>query len=260
MSKRFFAFGCSFTNYSWPTWADIIAKIGDYEEYQNWGISGMGNLGIACRVAEADARYHFNKNDTVYIMWSNVAREDRFTNIGWKCPGNIFTQAIYPPEWVEKYVDIDGCYIRDLAQIHNVVGLLESKECKYKMSSMIDIDTFDQYNFYQNSRDLSSTRSNNMLDVYQETLSKLKPSVYNIIFNYNWNSRPWPFANCHSRPDHHPLPIEHLEFVQKVFPEYSITEDIYNMYNNLSKEIAAERCRNPDSKKRWIEHEYKGFC
>ena len=39
--KRFFAFGCSFTNYYWPTWADIIGQ--DSNFYENWAQPGAGN-------------------------------------------------------------------------------------------------------------------------------------------------------------------------------------------------------------------------
>ena len=48
--KRLFAFGCSFTGYGWPTWADIIGQSFDY--YENWGKSGIGNYLISSRVVE----------------------------------------------------------------------------------------------------------------------------------------------------------------------------------------------------------------
>ena len=45
---RLIVFGCSFTDYAWPTWADIIA----YDlgcEYENWAQGGGGNQQIARR-------------------------------------------------------------------------------------------------------------------------------------------------------------------------------------------------------------------
>jgi hypothetical protein len=39
--KRFFAFGRSFTDYLWPTWADIIGREIPY--YENWGHGAAGN-------------------------------------------------------------------------------------------------------------------------------------------------------------------------------------------------------------------------
>ncbi len=41
-AMRLITFGCSFTDYSWPTWADIIARDLDCE-YENWAIGGGGN-------------------------------------------------------------------------------------------------------------------------------------------------------------------------------------------------------------------------
>lgn len=42
MMSRLFAFGCSFTHYKWPTWADIVAR--DFKVYENWGRGGAGNF------------------------------------------------------------------------------------------------------------------------------------------------------------------------------------------------------------------------
>ena len=47
---RLFVFGCSFTKYYWPTWADIIGQ--EFEYYENWGEIGSGNLRIAHRITE----------------------------------------------------------------------------------------------------------------------------------------------------------------------------------------------------------------
>jgi len=61
--SRLFAFGCSFTNYSWSTWADCLAPEFDY--FENWGQSGAGNDFIFNSVMECDQRYNFGANDTV---------------------------------------------------------------------------------------------------------------------------------------------------------------------------------------------------
>jgi len=75
--SRLFTFGCSFTWWPWPTWADIIA----YElkiPYQNWGMPGLGNVGIHSRLIECDLRNNFNKDDLIFVMWSSWTREDRY--------------------------------------------------------------------------------------------------------------------------------------------------------------------------------------
>jgi hypothetical protein len=47
--KRAFLFGCSYTEYKWPTWANILKKDLDIPVY-NWGLSGLGNVGLHCRM------------------------------------------------------------------------------------------------------------------------------------------------------------------------------------------------------------------
>lgn len=222
MSKRMFAFGCSFTEYGWPTWADIIARNEGYD-YQNWGGCGYGNLAISSSVAEANARFKFNADDHIYIMWTNVTREDRWHPRfgGWNRAGNVYTSSCYPENWVEKFVDITGCFVRDLAQIHLTKALLDSTGCKYKMMSMVDIINHDQYSITE-----SDPGSEPVFDVYAETIASIAPSVHRVVFNYDWESRTWPReCDSHYRPDSHPLPVEHLEYVEKMFPEIVISAD-----------------------------------
>ena len=75
--KRIFAFGCSFTSYLYPTWADIIYKSMNPDvEFYNLGKSGGGNLFISHRIVEANKKYEFTENDLVVVMWSTHARID----------------------------------------------------------------------------------------------------------------------------------------------------------------------------------------
>jgi hypothetical protein len=64
---RLFTFGCSFTQYIWPTWADILAR--EFEYYENWGSSGAGNQYIFHSLVECYQRNLLNSNDT--ISWIN---------------------------------------------------------------------------------------------------------------------------------------------------------------------------------------------
>ena len=71
--KRFFAFGCSFTKYKWPTWADILGT--KFEEYYNFGRGGACNTYIMNKFIEADTKYKFNwETDYIVIMFTNFNR------------------------------------------------------------------------------------------------------------------------------------------------------------------------------------------
>ena len=215
---RLFAFGCSFTRYNWPTWADLLGQ--EFEGYYNYGRAGAGNLFISCMLGEAIARYNINKNDTVMIMWSNVTREDRYVE-EWVNPGNIFTQTTYPEDFVKNFITVRGCYIRDLALINLTHNLLKNLGCKYEFMSMIDMNSFHQWDFNDDSKEMQD-----VFDLYKDTLAICKPSVFKVIFNYDWyKSRPLYTDPNKLRADIHPLPSEHIEYINKVLPNYQFSED-----------------------------------
>lgn len=267
--KRLFTFGCSFTNYRWATWADILAR--EYSHYENWGLWGCGNQFIFNSLLECYHKNKFTSDDTVIIMWTSVAREDRYRNNKWLSIGNIYTQYEYDQEFVKKYADERWYLLRDLATISATKQLLDSWGVKYEFLSMVPIDNKDQhYNEkIQNNSDV--------LAHYQSAVSSLKPSIYEVVFNCDWYSRfteeeyiqfakaDWPSYNefmqgvnttkevisfrkgyllqdteytlkdyftmplftttWNDSRDTHARPLEHLEYLQKVLPDYPISEE-----------------------------------
>lgn len=125
--KRIFAFGCSFTSYIWPTWADLIALQHPDKLYYNLGIAGLGNLGISCRIVEASKRYQFTDDDLIMVMWTTFSREDRWLNGNWYVQGNVYNSG-YPKEFVRDFNDPIGHMIRDQAIIDLTADYLR----KYK--------------------------------------------------------------------------------------------------------------------------------
>ncbi len=114
--NRIFAFGCSFTHYIYPTWADLIAMQYPDKLYYNFGKAGMGNLAISCRIIEASKRYQFNDNDLIMVMWSTFSRDDRWLNGSWYAQGNVYNSE-YPDIFVRDFNDPVGHIIRDQAII-----------------------------------------------------------------------------------------------------------------------------------------------
>lgn len=275
MIGRFFSFGCSFTQYIWPTWADIIGKQSDF--YQNWGRSGAGNQFILNALIECDIKNCLTKDDLVCIMFTNVCREDRYVKNEWITPGNIFTQKIYDSKFVKSFTEVRGYYIRDLATIYVIDKLLTQIGCKKFYFSMVEIVNPLQYEKNDVSYELYD-----LFDQYQSIIDKILPSVHATVFNYDWYSRPnykfvppksagwfsayyaikdpsWPELrsrkdflhlpepiqkecreifnfdqNSHqnkndrkivqTKRDIHPVPLEHLEYLEKVCPEFVIED------------------------------------
>jgi len=145
--KRLFTFGCSYTSYAWPTWADLIGI--DFDFSRNWGLSGIGNRAIAERVAEANVRYKFTEDDTVIVQWSSHLRNDWFHMHSlperiahWKTSGSVFNylnEKLYGKKWIDTFFFEPAYFMHTLNHISLTQGLLKSTGCKWYMTSIGDI-------------------------------------------------------------------------------------------------------------------------
>ena len=235
--KRFFAFGCSFTNYKWLTWADIIGH--DIECYENWATPGAGNHYIFNSVIEADARYKFNKDDLVIIFWSTKEREDRYHNNAWLNDTNVTQEKTYGKNWVKKFaLDFRSFLIRDLAYMKATQTILSNKKC--------DWANFTWYEFL-NSEKLrqpfkDAKDKQPLLTVWREACQavyqgkeidelfddrdviKLYQDVFvNIDAVYKWFEMDCIKARTVPDNDNHPTPAEALKFLDWVWPDNKLS-------------------------------------
>lgn len=126
--KRIFAFGCSFTHYKWPTWADLISLESPDAVYRNYGFAGMGNLAISTRIIEGSKRFKFNSDDLILVMWSTFCREDRWLRGRWFTQGSVYNSS-YPQDWIRDYTDPVGYLIRDHALIYSTNQYIKNLGC-----------------------------------------------------------------------------------------------------------------------------------
>jgi hypothetical protein len=223
--KRFFAFGCSMTQYNWPTWADILAK--QIPESYNYGKSGAGNIYISAMVAEANMRYKFTKDDLVMVMWSTINREDRYY-MHWQTHGNLYNQDFYSKDFVKNYVDHRGQLIRDFALISLTTGLLDNIGCDYHSMSMqpVTIGLADGYKY------------NDVIELY-------RPVINSITFNLLDHGCDGKWKNLVIRSktpggqteDYHPSPSIHFKFIQKVFPNSEWSTETISFVDKADNEV-----------------------
>jgi hypothetical protein len=208
--KRFFAFGCSFTGYIWPTWADILSKQMPDAEFYNLGFSGGGNLFISNRIVETNQRFKFCDTDLVVIMWSTFCREDRYINY-WRCPGNIFTQSTYDNDFVEKFADTKGYLIKDLGLIGLTHGYLTSSTCDFYMLNSVDYT-------YQNEN-LSDIAT--IFNVYNSVITRQYPSLLELEMQGVWEHGHHYFDDSQPKydeifHDYHPNPLRYFNYLEKL--------------------------------------------
>jgi hypothetical protein len=210
---RLFTFGCSFTEWDWASWANILAYELDCKFY-NFGRRGAGNFYISNLITQADSVYKFNSSDLIIVSWTNISREDRWIEgKSWITPGNIYSQHYYDKKFVNRYANDIHFALRDFSLITLIDNYL-SQRCQFHFLSMCDITKrINQWNINSNN-DTDSIK-----ELYNTTLNKIKPSFYDVLWNNNLELK---FQKNKKEIhinyfDGHPTILEHCTYLEKTF-------------------------------------------
>lgn len=250
MSKRFFAFGCSVTEYLWPTWADVISYTLHRQGYEcyNFGNSGGGNFGILASMVAANQRYKFNKNDIICVMWSSWNREDRYVlNYGWdpglrgqwSKEGNILMSAghlkdRFGPKFVEKY----WCLENDIAT--NVVSI-QAARSMFDITFEATIPTFegDEHTGEPDTDTIEGRIFHEFLQLDNDHPHKWEFEAYGKTTENKDAFRKIMVWDGHPLPYHHMLFVKH--HIQHACPNVKLvdgqTESWVNHFMNIMTEI-----------------------
>lgn len=258
---RFFAFGCSFTSWHWPTWADVIGHEFPAENYRNLGMCATGNEFAFHKLTQAHAKYNLTKDDLVVICWTNFAREDRYIKNEWFTPGNIFTQDMYPLEWVEKWFDLKGALLKTSSYIAAAKHILDSIGCKYIFTSMMPMTQIDEYDSL-----FAGDEFKDVFDLYKAYYNELKPSIVETLYGRGNYSNPEPATITWSSDmgfdwkDNHPTPLQHRQFVEKVLlPEIDLqlSENTVAWVNEWHQKVMAKPKFNCAEQGWSVQHRFK---
>jgi hypothetical protein len=258
---RLFTFGCSITQYDWPTWADIAGN--KFAYFENWGEAGAGNHFIFNSIIECDIKNKLTPNDTVAIMWSSPARHDYFSGNRWGHAHHVFNtdNKIAPCP--------DGYWLTTFSYIYAVDQLLKNRSIPYVMSSWMDYTAVDsKFHLMFDSLMLKiqfiklSGQSHRVPKIAD--IDKLMQILYTALSGPDWPSLEEIKQNQYSTTpaiqkeienfwrdlkndkrvsitsttlDPHPLPGEHLIIAKKIFPNLDLNQDteewILSLHNKL---------------------------
>jgi len=208
---RIWTFGCSFTQYFYPTWADILIHEVNQHNHsgENWGRCGRGNLYIANKVQECHARNKLNKDDWVFICWSNYFREDAHTDkLGWHTPGQVFKQTQYTDGTVNGFGSAKYYAMRDLALIQSTRLSLQALGVNQFHFSILPMSGGD--------KNISA-----VFDTFQPTFDgpAMMESLNLMLQDEDTKRnrlRSFPPENpIDTLAEWHPLPWEHLDYLEK---------------------------------------------
>lgn len=231
---RLFSFGCSFTDYRWPTWADIIDQESEEDKLFNYGGSGYSNIMISREIFNADLIHKFTKNDLILISWTDICREERFFNGRINGTGNIFGN--YPPLYQFKNVNevtqlLHQFYVRDLTIITAVESYLNLKNIEHVMFSTVPLSYSEEGKPFFVPPHIA--------DYFIDINKKIKYNFFETIFNSNWTSVDNIIirdTNGQTYKDTHPSPLQHLDFLKKIFPDIIFSNKTLNYvkyYDNI---------------------------
>tara|TARA_B100001559_G_C16463276_1_gene605222 strand:+ start:474 stop:1376 length:903 start_codon:yes stop_codon:yes gene_type:complete len=269
--KRLFAFGCSFTNYAWPSYADFLSY--EFDNYENWGFPGLGNRAIAERVAECHAKNTFTKDDTILVQWTSHIRNDfhtfkeieyskdkfihgwfRPTNkVGWKTQGNIFgsgnLELNYDNRWVNNFWDEHSYFMYSMNEILLTQGLLDSTNCNWRMITISAIeklgsDTPNSMGEITRDKKETAWEEKPEFTCYREKIFEgkykdnwLKPlglfswEREKDLYNFQGPNDPEPYKEFHPSHKHH------YEYMNEVVrPSLNLTS-----YNNTKQQSVYEK-------------------
>ena len=215
MKRRLFTFGCSYTQWLWPTWADILAT--GFDEFQNWGLRGAGNRTIVERLSEFLLQNTLTKDDVIVVQWTDYHRYDLHSprihpESNWGCGGNLHLNP-HTPKWVSDNWDEASYIMHTLNFINFAINLLRNQKCTWLMTSSIDLTTdiepFSKLHFYR--------------QLFQETA--WLPPISKYLNSINFTGTEFKIHNHHTKKisnniDMHPTPELHNNWLVNYFPEH----------------------------------------
>lgn len=217
---RFFSFGCSFTKYAWPTWADIIGT--NYKIHHNFGNRGAGNYYIASKLYETHLTYKIKKEDVVIVMLSSANRLDIYDeNLGrFNLNGNIYnSENIFGKKFVNEVWNDTHSIWNTWFSVQTIKTLLESIGCRYKI-----IEAFGLLNTDFGVKLKITNSIENLIKDYTNCVYTTQ-NLYNFSKNYN----PPSYKGLDGNWDGHPTIMCNHDFVKMHISEF---------YDNQMYEIA----------------------
>jgi hypothetical protein len=263
---RCFAFGCSYTQYAYATWADYLGA--NFDEYYNYSRAGASNTFVMNRLVEANSVFQFDPaTDYVVVMLTGFGRfsyllTDHNNNSTWVTEGDLYSYYAHTKDaaagwllkniWNEKW----AVYMSWVAT-KAIKDILASKKIPHKILMGIDNSHYMEE---------TATKWGHTHVLQQETIDKVK-EIYEIIDvseSYDqwmmprYTTKDYPVWKDYgkSRIDGHPSQRIHYEYFKEIFPEYA-TDKSLNVFN-LVESIFRDESQDIQGNS-YIDNFYKDF-
>lgn len=255
--KRLITFGCSFTNYHWITWPEILADTIGCDLY-NFAMPSNSNGIIHNTIMQADAILDFNPNDLIMICWSGILRDAKLINGRWRRTSIMHNFDIFGEQFLKEMVDPLGYLVETMAFIKSATDIIDNKKSQFHQFSMsgIFIDEAEPDRLF-----LSKEHELKIRNLYQKYIDRLYPSMCNVLYNAQ-SGKPKieqmkVLLGKKDFMDGHPTPDEHIKYINKIF-DFEISDETYRKVNDyLPKMYEIMRSIDYSVKEPWAIHHKK---
>ena len=285
--SRLFVLGCSFSNYAWPTWADILGL--EFDVYENWAFPGLGNRALAERLAEIHVHNHLTKDDTVIIQWTSHLSHDWHAtdhrhqdNAGWKTSGSLFNyinEEVFDEKWIKTFWSENSYMMHTFNNILLAQNFLNGIGCTWRMTSMGYINKmnsdYPSDDHGEQMSDIDIWESAPPLRVYKKIFDDKSKWIKPVgTFAWNHKTKPYKFKSMQDKAvfaiDNHPTVEQHNDYVNKhVLPSLNISQKqtkkvetwidtINKLYNNSHRDFDLF-CKNIEKEINDRKNHYRGF-
>ena len=219
---RIFTFGCSFTDYRWPTWADIILY---GNEGYNCAVTGGGFDSILYRLLEVDRKFKLTKEDKIIIVLTTPLRWDIIVNQSWSTHGQITSNPSFA-KYENKLFSIDGLAYKSFNNLLLIQEFLERRNLNYVFGAITDLYKH-LGNYFEDYNRVSETD-----ELIKYVKSKVKIELIDFKNFISDPDTPWVTTKVYkdNKSEYHPRPLTHYRWVTDVLMKHmnidlKITQD-----------------------------------
>lgn len=245
-NKRFFTFGCSYTHWEYPTWADLIGV--NYNEFFNFGKPGACNTYIMNQFIEAESMYDFDsQTDFVMVALTGFGRfsyldiskysDGRDTEYGWVTSGDIlFNENTGKQEkcilFAKKLFNFPWAIYNSWIAATTIKKILSIKKIPHKIIMSIDNSHFINSNIMEEYKYLLKDKGN-IIDKANEIYNILdcKTTIDEYRVENRGEGRLYPLDNGGV----HPSKQIYYDYIKKFFPDL-LSENSEKLLNTPNEE------------------------
>jgi hypothetical protein len=209
---RIFTFGCSFTEYKWPTWADMILY---GNEGYNCGVSGGGFDSILYRLIETDRKFKLTTDDKIIIVFTTPLRWDLIINQQWSTHGQV-TNSPHFVKYLDKLFSIDGLIYKSFYNIQLIDDFLKYRNLNYVFGSLNGI--YSHIGNYFEYHDISE-ETKGLIKYVSDRVNVELMDFKTFIMG---QSESWTVTKKYKNDnsEYHPRPLTHYKWVTEILMKH----------------------------------------